>query len=145
MIDKITVLQFVKSQDLCVLSTASKSGKSESAVMACAVKVETSDQASLQILMFTDPAARKMAHLKENNQISVVIGGLKNDPSVQIDGTCQIVSAGQIESVKQYLLSVHPDWQNYFSDQTVFLKITPAWLRYSDFSQNPPAIIEINT
>jgi len=139
MIDKNAVLQFIKSQDLCILSTASKSGKTESAVMAFA----TDDD--IVIYMSTENTTRKFKNLLENNFVSVIIGGLKNDPSVQLDGNAKVLTGDEAVKGKSFMLSLHPELKDYFNSPTsMFFIITPAWLRYSDFSQNPPEVIELS-
>lgn len=138
MIDKNGVLQLIKSQSLCVLSTASLSGKSESAVMAYTIKDD------FTILINTEPTTRKYQNLLTNNRVSIVVGGFKNDPSVQIDGAAKILDGQKAQETRDYMLSVNPDLKNYFSDTGKFIAITPTWLRYSDFSRDPPEIYETN-
>lgn len=137
MTDKQTVLDFVKKNSLCVLSTATLSGKTESAVMAYTVKDD------FTILMSTETTTRKYPNILENFQASVVIGGLSNDPSVQLDGQIKVLQGPQADDAKNTILSLHPDMAAYINTpNTKFLAFTPVWLRYSDFSQNPPEIVE---
>ncbi|MFA5827772.1 MAG: pyridoxamine 5'-phosphate oxidase family protein [Candidatus Shapirobacteria bacterium] len=139
MIDKNTVFQFIKSQDLCILSTASKSGKTESAVMAFAV------DDNFVIYMSTENTTRKFKNILKNNFVSVIVGGLKSDPSVQLDGTTIILTDTEIAAAKDFMLSLHPELKDYFNTpNSMFFTVTPSWLRYSDFSQNPPEVIELS-
>lgn len=138
MVNKNTVLEFLKKNDLCVLSTASKSGKSESAVMAFTVKD------NFMLLMNSEEKTRKIKNILENPQVSVVIGGLKNDPSVQIDGEGKIIEGDQAIEACEYMLKVHPELKDYGIEKGKFISITPNWLRWSDFTQNPPAIEEFS-
>jgi len=140
-VDKKALFDFLKGYGLCVLSTASKTGISESAVMAITFKM---DGERLKLLFNTEPTTRKFVNLKENNQVSVVVGGWKDDPSVQIDGTIRILEDKEGKAAKEYILSIHPDWKDYFSSPTgKFFEMTTTWARYNDFSKNPPEVVEI--
>jgi general stress protein 26 len=135
--DKNSVLQYLKSKNLCVLSTVSVDGKSESAVMAYMIKDD------FTILMNTESSTRKVQNILENNQVSIVVGGINGDPSVQIDATARIADNQQSKDAKEFLLSQNPELANYFTDTGRFIVITPTWLRWSDYSQNPAEIKEI--
>jgi|SRR3989339_1226739 len=135
MFDKQTVLEFIKKQSLAVLSTVTPSHKSESAVMAIAVTD------TWEVLMSTEPTTRKVANIKTNPHTSLIIGGLES-PSVQLDGQASLFSGPQAEAIKHLILTIHPDTAPYLSPTTVYIKFVPTWLRYSDYSQNPPQIFE---
>jgi len=137
MIDKNGVLQFMKQNGLCVLATANKAGKTEAAVMAYVVKD------SFTILMNTEPNTRKYAYLLENPQVSVVIGGWKDDPTIQIDGRARVLENVEAESAKIFMKSVCPELIDHLREAGKFLEIKTKWVRYSDFSQNPPEILEL--
>jgi general stress protein 26 len=133
--DKNKVLEFIKKQSLAVYSTASLSGQPQSAVMAITVTDDWS------IYMSTEPTTRKIRNLAVNPASSLVIGGLNNDPSVQLDGRSIIIPDSEVESAKSLVLSIHPELKDYLNPSSKFIKFTPSWLRYSDFSQNPPEIV----
>lgn len=39
-------------------------------------------------------------------------------------------------------MSIHPDWESHMEGETtVFLRFDPAWLRYSDYSQDPAKVL----
>ena len=137
MIDKKGIMDFIKKQSLATLSTADKKGKPESAVMAIAT-TEIGE-----ILMSTEPNTRKIQNLAINPLSSMIIGGL-DSPSVQLDGETIIASGSAAEEIRSQILAIHPDTADYLSTTAVFLKFIPKWLRYSDFSQNPPEILELS-
>ncbi|MCX6726478.1 MAG: pyridoxamine 5'-phosphate oxidase family protein [Candidatus Shapirobacteria bacterium] len=137
MIDKNIVLQILKNNDLCVLSTASLSGKTESAIMALTVKDD------FTLLMNTEPTSRKIVNLKVNQTVSVIIGGLKNDPSIQLDGVATLLEGDSAKSACSTMLSIHPELKDYGIESGTFISIKPFWCRYSDFSKNPPEIAEV--
>lgn len=138
MTDKKDLLLMLKNNKLSILSTASLSGKTESAIMAMVVKDD------FTILMSTEPTSRKMINIKSNPQVSVIIGGLNNDPSVQIDGQIKILNEEETSEACNYMLVARPELKEYGIETATIMAITPLWMRYSDFSKNPPEIIEFN-
>ena len=130
------VQSVLKANELGVLSTASLEGKPQSAVMAYAVKEDD------HLIMFTGPSTRKIKNINQNQQVSVVVGGFKDDPCVQLDGQIKVLEGLLAEQAKEYVLAVYPDWQSYFSPNSVWLEVTPAWARYTDYSQDPADIFE---
>jgi len=139
MADKNGILACVKKNELCVIATSDNDGKPEAAVMAFAVND------SFELFMNTEAETRKLKNIMANSSVSVVVGGFKDDPSVQLDGAVRILSGEDAENAKTFVLGVHPEWESYFTSPSgQWLKITPRWARYSDFSQNPPEISEIN-
>ncbi len=135
--EKQKILNFLKRNGLCVISTSTKGGKPESAVMAFTIKDD------FICLFNTEPETRKYKNLEQNKQVSVVVGGFKEDPSVQIDGVAEILEGEEAAAAKKYILAVHPEWASYFNSPTgKFIKVKPSWLRYSDFSKEPIETVE---
>ena len=138
MTNKKSILDFLKKNELCVLATASKTGKPEAAVMVYLIKDDFS------ILVSTETWTRKYENIAKNSQVSIVVGGFKNDPTVQIDGLIEELAGEREDQAKKSIFSIHPEWKSYFqSPKSRFFKIRPLWLRYSDFSLQPPEIIQI--
>lgn len=134
--DKQKVYDFLKKNELCVLSTASKNGKPQAAVMNYCFKDDS-------LFIFTEISTRKYQNIIENNQVSVVVGGFKDDPTVQLDGTIMELGLDEGVKIKEYVLNLHPEWKGYFdSADGRWFAIKPAWMRFSDFSTNPPIIEE---
>lgn len=134
MTNKSTILDFVKKNSLCVLSTVTPDHKSESAVMAYAVEDD------FTFVMSTEPGTRKYQNIISNPNVSIIVGGL-DSPSIQIDGIASIPE--DQATPKEFALKQHPDLKDYLSDTIKFIEIKTTWLRYSDFTQNPPIIEEI--
>lgn len=132
MIDKQTVLDFLKKENLCVLSTASKDGKTESAIMAYTLKDD------LTFIFSTMPEARKNKNILENNSASIVVGGFKNDPSVQMDGSISILLDSQYEEAKNYILLKYPEFSEHINPESKFYEFKPTWMRYLDYSLPEP-------
>lgn len=133
MVDKKIIFDFVGKKSLCVLATADVTGRPEAAVMAYAAK-------GISVFyFFTEPETRKYQNLLANKRASVVIGGWENDPTVQLDGLVKELEGHEAEEAREFTLSAHPEWQDYYSSNTgKWFYFKPLWLRYSNFNQNPP-------
>ena len=136
--DKQKLLSLLKKSSLCVLATANLDGKPEAAVMAYAIN------SNFEIYMFTEPTTRKWQNILRCPRVALVVGGTNDDPEIQLDGTCVGLTDKERTSIPQYVLSVHPEWKDYFSSPTgEWIKVVPSWARYSDFSRDPLKIVEM--
>lgn len=133
MVTKQTVFDFIKKENMCVLSTASKDGKVESAVMAY-----TFDENNLVFIFSTMPQSRKNKNILENNSASLVVGGFKNDPSVQIDGSIKNLEGDEYQKAKDYVFTNHPTLKEYITPEHKFFEFKPTWMRYLDYSLEQP-------
>lgn len=137
--DKQGIIDFIKSHNLCVIATAGKDGNVEAAVMAHTAK----DNGTL--LMSTESTTRKWQNLLGNSNVAVVIGGFANDPTVQINGTFESLEGTAEQEAKEYMLKIHPELESYFdSPESRFFAVKPTWARYSDSSQSPPEVVELD-
>lgn len=139
MVEKKTIWEFLKKNELCALATASTTGKTEAAVMAYVIKDDFS------MLLSTEITTRKYQNIAANKQVSVIVGGFDGDPSIQIDGLIRELAAEEATQAKSYILTVHPQWKDYFnSPASRFFEIKPGWLRWSDFTKDPPETMEMS-
>ena len=131
MVDKNKVLNVLKNNNCSVIATADLSGKSESAVM---IHVYKDD---LSLIMCTAPETRKLKNISVNNKVSIVIGGFNNDPSVQMDGVARILNETEKAEAMAFVLNQKPEMKDYGIEEEDFIIITPTWVRYIDYSQEP--------
>jgi hypothetical protein len=135
------LLAFMRSHRLAVQSTVSPSGTSESAVVGIAV----SD--SLEIVFDTLGSTRKAENLRHNPNISFVIGGLipKDERSLQYEGVADFPNGEELEQVRALYFSVWPDGRERLSwPGLVHVRVRPRWMRFSDYNQSPPVIVELD-
>lgn len=131
MLDKNKILNVLKNNNLCVLSTADLSGKSESAIMMSATRND------LSIIMCTSPEARKLKNMAVNDKVSLVVGGFNNDPSLQIEGKAKILNETEKKEMINFMISERPETKEMGIESEIFLMITPNWIRCIDYSQEP--------
>lgn len=139
---KERLLKFLKERDpkLCVLSTASKNGKPESATV---IYVLFDD---LGLLVQTNNTYRKWANLKENSRVSVVVGWQFGYLYVQYDGAAELIERGHQDYTKydELFVSENPKSKKFTAlPENVYAKIKPTWIRLRDDRDNPPKIEEV--
>jgi len=136
---KDLVCQFISQNKLAVVSTISNSGKPESALVGIAVTPK------LEIIFDTVKSSRKYQNLLHDPHIAVVIGW-DNETTVQYEGEAALLGDDVIsEQYREVYYAAWPDGRERAEkwDGLVHFKITPKWLRYSNFNQ-PVTIEELN-
>jgi hypothetical protein len=138
-ITKTDVLKFMRTHSLAVQSSVSPLGGPQAAVIGFVVSDD------FHIFFDTVDATRKAKNLRRYPLISFVIGGLiKGDErTVQYDGIADEPTGKELDSLKELYFSRFPDGrerQNWKG--LIYIRAKPIWIRYSDFNQDPPEILE---
>ncbi len=135
---KDKILNFIKKQNLCVISTSNKNGKPESAVVAF------SETDNLELIFGTFYTTRKYKNLQGNKNVSVVIGWDADvGITVQYEGVAEEMKGRELDSCRDINLKKNPYSKKYaFEKEQRYFKIKPKWIRYSDFENND--IFEMN-
>ncbi len=121
---------FIKQHNVAVVATLSKNNKPEAALVGFAISKD------LEIVFDTVKTSRKYKNLLQNPNVAVVIGW-DNETTVQYEGIATELYGVDAEYYKEIYFEVYPDgrqraktWQHI-----VHFKITPKWIRYSDFNE----------
>jgi len=133
------IRQFISSHKLAVVSTVSKLGLSQSAV------IGFSEAGDLELIFGTFASSRKYVNLQTNPYVSVVIGW-DEGKTVQYEGVAhEITNTAEIEEIKKIHLVKIPSAAKFVSkSEERFFKIEPKWIRYTDLSIDPWETWEIN-
>lgn len=134
---KKLILDFIKKQKLAVLSTVTSDNTSQSAVL------EFGETDGLEIIFDTFSSARKYKNIKQNNNVSLVIGWDENI-TVQYEGKAEELLGEEKENYKKKYFEKNPDaqrWEN--KPGMTYFRVKPTWIRYSDLNVHPWKIIEI--
>lgn len=138
--DHTTILKHLRANTLGVLSTLHpKLPQPESALVAFA---ET-DQ--LELYFQTRSTSRKFRNLAVQRNVSFVIGWSLDDyRTLQYQGVAEFLrDEAEREACKDLFRAKNsPAASHLDHPETQFFKITPTWLRYSDYGAHPPSIIE---
>ena len=137
--DPARILEFLRSRRLAVQASVSVSNRPQAAVVGYAV----TDR--FEIVFDTVTSTRKAHNLRHNNRIALVIGGLLEgeDKTVQYEGIADEPSGEELEALKRVYYAAYPDGPSRLSwPGLVYVRVRPTWIRYSDYTANPPEIVE---
>ena len=135
--DKQLLFQFLHGCELGVLSSLGADGAPQSALVGIAVTPE------LEIVFDTVKKSRKFANIARDARVAFVIGW-QGEVTVQFEGVARQLSSTELGPY-------HEIYFRKFTDGPARLKwegityyvVMPKWIRYSDYNQSPPEIVEI--
>jgi hypothetical protein len=129
---------FIAKHKLGVLGTIGHAGAPQSALVGIAVTPQ------LEIVFDTVKSSRKYPNLIARPACSFVIGGwAAGEQTVQYEGDAEELKAPELERYREIYFQAWPDGPARLSwPGIVHFVVRPAWIRYSDFDQDPPLICE---
>ena len=136
------LVQFIRSNRYAVLSSVSSTGKPQAAL----IGIAATD--SLEIVFDTVDTSRKFINLCANPMVSLVIGGFVpgDERTVQYEGVADQPQGRELDRLKAIYYETFPEGKQRLGWQgLVYFRVTPSWIRYSDFNVNPPLIQEFAT
>lgn len=121
------VFRFMNSEKLGVLTTATKSGQPQAALMGFAVTPE------LEIIFDTVRSSRKYPNLKENPRVAWVLG-CTTEVTVQYEGEAEELEGEELAKYKPVYFQKFPDGpaRENWAGMTYFV-VRPKWVRYCDY------------
>jgi len=136
------ISSLLQQEKLAVIATLNKANYPQTALIAYA------EDKRLCLYFQTGQHTRKAHNLTHNSKVALSIG-LKeeNKMTLQYEGIAQQLGNSQeIKSLKQrFLDKKSPTTIEYLERaDAIFFKITPTWIRYSDYShiKNHPTVFE---
>jgi pyridoxine/pyridoxamine 5'-phosphate oxidase len=135
-VTKEGVYRFVSSQKLAVISSIGPDGVPQSAVIGIAVTPE------MDIVFDTLDQSRKARNLVARPNCSLVIGW-DHEVTVQYEGLATQHQVHEEGAWKEIYFAAWPECREHmlWPGLTYFV-VSPRWLRYSDYNQRPPEIVE---
>lgn len=131
---KLDLIQALQNHSkFCVLSTTSRDGKPESAVVAYAVQNDGT------LVVSTTNTSRKYRNIKENNNVAFVTGWTFDEINIQLEGKAHLIEKENSEyaATDAFFFSVNPHAAKFKTEGTIFISIFPSWARVTDFQKNP--------
>jgi len=130
------LVRFLRRYKLAVQASVSVDGDPQAAVVGFAV----SD--TLEIVFDTTEATRKVRNLFADPRIALVVGW-DDQITVQIEGIADFPTGKELERIRDCYFAEYPDGR----DRLVWpgirhVRVRPTWARYSDFTRDPPDVIE---
>ena len=132
------IFEFLNRHKLGVVSTFPAEGEfPESAV------VGFGNNEKLELVFGTSNLSRKYRNLKNNQNISFVIGWDSGLGTVQYEGIASEVSKVDEPKLVPLLINRNEGSKKYIGlkDQRYFY-VKPVWVRLSDYADNPPIVYE---
>jgi general stress protein 26 len=122
-----------KEEKLCVIATVASNGLPECAVVGYAAREDGT------IVINTNRHTRKIANLRENNRVAIVIGWSFGDQNVQYEGVAEIVERDnpRFSSLEDFFFTTNPSARKFKSPDTVFIHIKPTWIKVIDLRDEP--------
>lgn len=135
---RVELVAFLRAHKIAVEASVSPSGAPQAAVVGFAVSDD------LELVFDTTTATRKYKNLSSEPRIALVIGW-DNEKTAQIDGIADFPAGAELAQLKAVYFVAYPDGpeREKWPDIT-YVRVRPTWVRYSDFTQDPPRIVELS-
>lgn len=135
------ILDFLKKERVCSLTTLLKDGSPHAAALHYSHKDNP-----LTLYFSTENTSRKCQALLNGKSVkgTVVVGFSERKwISLQMDGRIKVISnKKELISIHKIHYAKHPDSKKYKDDPaTIFLAFTLTWWRYMEFKSNPMVVI----
>ena len=133
------LLDFMREHRLAVQASVSVAGHAQAAVVGIAI----TDR--FEVVFDTVASTRKAQNLRSNPKLALVIGGMNagDEQTVQFEGIADEPSGRELDRLKQAYYEAYPDGPSRLNwPGLIYVRVRPTWIRYSDYGQNPPQILE---
>lgn len=138
-ITRAALLAFLRSRRYAVQSSIHPRGAPQSAIVGIAVSDD------FEIVFDTLGTSRKAQNLRARADIAFVIGSLegKDERTVQLEGRADEPQGAERARLMELYFAVFPDGRERLQwPGLTYVRVTPQWLRYSDYNVDPPVIAE---
>jgi hypothetical protein len=100
-----------------------------------------------EVFFDTLESTRKVQNLRLNPKIAFVIGGLTpgDERTAQYEGVADEPSGPELDRLKELYFQSFPDGRHRQGwPGLTYIRARPTWIRYSDYNQSPPEIVEFH-
>jgi len=131
------LVAFLRRYQLAVQASVAPDGAPQAAVVGFAV----SD--ALEIVFDTVATTRKVRNLRADPRIALVIGW-DHEITAQIEGLADLPAGAELDRIRECYFASHPDGRARLAWPGItHIRVRPTWVRYSDFTRDPPRIVEL--
>jgi PPOX class probable F420-dependent enzyme len=121
------LIAFVRARGLGVVASRGPAGSPQAALVGLAA----TEQGELVFDCSRD--SRKYANIERDPDVAVVVGW-DDEVTVQIEGTADIPSGEDLDRCKAAYFRQYPDGRDRAAwPEIAHIRVTPRWLRYSDY------------
>jgi hypothetical protein len=133
------LLLFLREHRLAAEASVSGCSGAQAAVVGFAI----SD--AFEIIFDTLDSTRKVANLRHNPKLALVIGGFTpgDERTAQYEGLADEPAGAELERLTEVYYHVYPDGRARRTwPGLIYVRVRPTWIRYSDYNVDPPEIVE---
>jgi uncharacterized protein YciI len=131
------LVAFLRGAHHGVVSSIAEDGRPQSATVGLAVT------GALELVFDTLGATRKATNLRRDRRASVVL--TRGAATAQIEGDADEPAGTERERLKLAYFEAFPDGRERAAwPGLTYFRIRPTWLRTTDFSRDPPAVVELD-
>ena len=135
-VDLAAIYTFQSQQRYGMVSSLSDEGSPQSALVGIATTPD------LEIVFDTLKLSRKYRNLIARPSCSMVVGW-GGEQTVQIDGRAEQPEGERLERYREIYTAVWPHGGDMVRSRSIgYFVVHPNWVRYSDYDQSPPLIVE---
>jgi general stress protein 26 len=134
------LLQFMRGQRLAVQASTGPAATIQAALVGIAVTD------SLELVFDSLETTRKVRNLRRVPNVAFVLGGwlTGDERTVQYEGVADEPTGDDLDRLKATYFAAWPDGPSRASwPGLVYIRVRPEWIRYSDFTNDPPTIVEL--
>ncbi|MEV5971745.1 pyridoxamine 5'-phosphate oxidase family protein [Streptomyces sp. NPDC051921] len=130
------LIRFLRGHKLAVQASVTPGGAPQAAVVGIAVSEE------MEIVFDTVETTRKYQNLRADPRIALVVGW--DEITAQIEGVADFPVGSDLERVRECYFTAYPDGRERLAWPGItHVRVRPRWVRYSDYTQDPPRIVEL--
>ena len=132
------LLRFMRAGRYAVLASVADSGP-----QAAVVGIVVTDR--FDIFFDTLDTTRKARNLRRSSRVALVLGEVRDgaEVTVQYEGVADEPAGEELERLKALYFERFPDGRDRQEwPGLIYVRVRPAWIRYSDFSSESPEIVE---
>jgi len=97
---------------------------------------------ALEVVFDTVMTSRKYHNLRADQRIALVIGW-DHEITVQIEGVADFPVGDELDRLRECYFVAYPDGRERLTWPGItHVRVRATWVRYSDFTQDPPRIFE---
>ena len=133
------LIEFLRRYKLAVVASRAADGAPQAAVVGFAV----SDR--LELIFDTLESTRKYQNLRADPRIALVVGW-DHAITAQIEGVVDFPEGAELQRIRECYFVPYPDGRDRLAWPGItHARVRPTWLRYSDFTCDPPRILELGS
>ena len=114
-----------------------------SAPQAAVIGIAVTD--AFELVFDTIGGSRKAQNLRVNRRVALVLGNCYggDERTIQYEGLADEPSGAELERLKTIYFEVFPDGRDRQRwPGLTYFRVSPVWIRYSNYTTDPPEIVE---